>query len=275
MRRACRLGNAMVKRWPRSGYDWICIDTTSSRLGHTGSVDTIAMARILVIDGDAEEAASLSSRLVEAGYEVLAASSGADGLRTAHDEHPDLLLLDLGIRDVSGTEICRSLRADAAMRSLPIIMMSESGDEIDRVVGFEVGADDFVTKPFSYRELLLRIRAILRRRSRSERVAGPATAAGLHLDPAAHRVSVHGEEVGLSALEFKLLATLHQRRNRVQTRSSLLEEVWGGGDGVSVRTVDACIKRLRQKLGSAGQLVQTVRGVGYRFVVADEISAAS
>lgn len=233
------------------------------------------MARILVIDDNADEAASLSSHLMEAGYEVIAAASGRDGLRTAHDKRPDLLLLDLGVRDVAGTEICRSVRADASLRTLPIIMMSESNEEIDRVVGFEVGADDFVTKPFSYRELLLRIRAILRRRKRGEQLTSTTTVGGLELDPAAHRVSVNGEEVVLSALEFKLLANLYQRRNRVQTRAALLEEVWGGGDGVSLRTVDACIKRLRQKLGSAGPRIQTVRGVGYRFVVTDEISAAS
>lgn len=261
---------------PEGSYQWFGIDTTASRLGHTKSIETIAMARILVIDDDAEQAAALSSRLLEAGFEVLATASGREGLRTAHDKRPDLMLVDAGLRDVAGTEVCRSIRSDASLRALPIIMMSESNDEIDRVVGFEVGADDFVTKPFSHRELLLRIRAILRRRKRGDDAGGVrAAVAGLQLDPAAHRVSVNGEEVVLSALEFKLLTTLHRRRNRVQTRGALLEEVWGGGDGVSVRTVDACIKRLRQKLGSAGQLIQTVRGVGYRFVAADEMSAAS
>jgi len=233
------------------------------------------MVRILVVEDDVEEASSLSSHLTEAGYEVVACGSGVEGLRAAHDKRPDLMILGLGLRDVAGTEVCRSVRSDAALRSLPIIMTSDSDDEIDRVVGFEVGADDFVIKPFSYRELMLRVRAILRRRKRIESPTSVAKVGGLTLNAAAYRASVDGEEVVLSALEFKLLATLHQRRERVQTRDSLLEEVWGGGEGVSVRTVDACIKRLRQKLGTAGPLIQTVRGVGYRFVGGDELSAAS
>jgi two-component system phosphate regulon response regulator PhoB len=179
------------------------------------------------------------------------------------------VLIDYQLPDMSGTEVCRAIRADRSTRSLPIVLLSSRDDEIDRVVGFEVGADDVVIKPPLVRELALRVRAILRRLHHGPSVtAGGASIGELKLDVEAHRVMVAGEEAPLSALEFKLLTTLYESRGRVRTRSSLLDAVWGDNDAVSTRTVDACVKRLRQKLGRAGNLIETVRGVGYRFTAA-------
>ena len=233
------------------------------------------MARILVIDGADAEMDTLAAQLTRSGHDVGRATTGQEGMRRVQEDRPDLLLIDLGLPDATGTELVRAIRGDSVVKGVPIIMLSDRDDEIDRVVAFEVGVDDFVKKPFSVRELVLRVRAILRRRRRVEQLATVTTVGGLQLDPVAHRVTVASEEVMLSALEFKLLATLYQRRNRVQTRSALLEEVWGASDGVSVRTVDACVKRLRQKLGAAGPYIQTVRGVGYRFIASDELAQAA
>ena len=227
----------------------------------------------MVVDRDVTEVRELSRILTNAGHEVASVTSGELALRAVRERRPDLLLIDPALPDLTGSEVCRTLRADPVLGRLPIIVLSESDDEIDRVVAFEVGADDFVTKPYSHRELVLRVRAILRRRRRNDELEGPASVGALEIDPAAHRVAVGNVEIILSALEFKLLATLYQRRDRVQTREVLLEEVWGGADGVGLRTVDACVKRLRQKLGSAGALVETVRGVGYRFVASEGLSS--
>ena len=229
------------------------------------------MANILVIDGADPQVEGLALQLTHKGHHVVHFTSARDRLKRVIDERLDLLVVDLGLEDMAGTDL---VRAEASIRSTPIIMVSERDDEIDRVVAFEVGVDDFVKKPYSVRELSLRIRAILRRRRRNSDLAGVAAIGGLELDRIAHRVTVEGDEVPLSALEFKLLATLYQRRNRVQSRKDLLAEVWGAADGVSLRTVDACVKRLRQKLGAAGRYVQTVRG-GYRFIASDELDAAS
>jgi two-component system phosphate regulon response regulator PhoB len=180
---------------------------------------------------------------------------------------PDLLLLDLMLPDLSGLEICRQLKADPATRNLPIIMLTARSEEIDRVVGFELGADDYVPKPFSVRELQLRIQAILRRSQRPEPVtANEITFGKLRISPEAHRVWVAGEEITLTSTEMKLLLTLYGRKGRVQTRGSLLDEVWEANPENNTRTVDTHIKRLREKLGATGDYVETVRGVGYRFV---------
>jgi two-component system phosphate regulon response regulator PhoB len=223
------------------------------------------MARLLVIDHDGATAGALADRLREAGHEVTLASSGIDGLRLAVEQRPELAIVELALPDMSGTDVCRNIRTEPVTRSLPVLVVGASNDEIDRVVAFEIGADDYVVKPYSMRELVLRVRALLRRRRRATQSNGAASVAGLELDASGHRVLVEGTEVPLSALEFKLLTTLYERRGRVQTRSALLDEVWGTQEGVSMRTVDACVKRLRQKLGAAGRHIQTVRGIGYRF----------
>jgi two-component system phosphate regulon response regulator PhoB len=233
------------------------------------------MARILIVEDERDLQQILDYNLRQAGHEVLAALRGKDGLELARSQVPDLILLDLMLPDVPGTEVCKQLKQDPQLRTIPVVILTARGEEIDRVVGFELGADDYVVKPFSVRELLLRIQAILRRGQvpAEPDAAGTLTFGCLQIDRGAHRVWVEGTEVELTALEFKLLVTLFERKNRVQTRGGLLEEVWGVQPDVNTRTVDTHIKRLREKLGSASAYVETVRGVGYRF--ADSPSEAA
>ncbi len=223
------------------------------------------MPRILVIEDDADIREVLSYNLGQAGYEVLLAARGYDGLRLAREAEPDLVLLDLMLPDLPGTEICRAIKQDPARRPVAVVILSARGHELDRVVGFEVGADDYVTKPFSVRELVLRVRAVLRRRQKQEHVAQPVEFGSLRMDREAHRVWVDAELIDLTSLEFRLLLTLFDRKNRVQPRNALLEDVWGVDAKISARTVDAHVKRLREKLGAARDYIETVRGVGYRF----------
>ena len=177
-----------------------------------------------------------------------------------------MVILDLMLPDLPGTEVCKSMKRDPKTKSIPILMLTAKGSEIDRVVGFELGADDYVVKPFSVRELILRIEAILRRGRSDESTTRASIEFGvLRVDLDAHRVWVADREVELTALEFNLLVTLYERRNRVQNRTTLLDDVWGIEASITTRTVDTHVKRLREKLGQAGDYIETVRGVGYRF----------
>jgi two-component system phosphate regulon response regulator PhoB len=224
------------------------------------------MARVLVVEDESDLREVLDYNLSKEGHRVHLVATGADGLRLARELHPDLILLDLMLPDMSGTAVCKTLKHDPAMRDVRVIMVTAKGEEIDRVVGFELGADDYVVKPFSVRELLLRVNAVLRRKD-----AAPADMVEfgeLRIDPAAHRVWVAGAEIALTSLEFKLLLTLYERKNRVQTRSVLLNDIWGIEADITTRTVDTHVKRLREKLKSVGRYVETVRGVGYRFTEA-------
>jgi two-component system phosphate regulon response regulator PhoB len=178
---------------------------------------------------------------------------------------PDVIVLDLMLPDLAGTEICRRLREQERTRDVPVIMCTAKGEEIDRVVGFEVGADDYVVKPFSVRELILRIRALLRRAHRTEGEPSLMRFGRLKIDRDAHRAWVDENELALTALEFRLLHAFLSRRGRVQTRDALLSDVWGIDADVTTRTVDTHVKRLREKLGDAGAYIETLRGVGYRF----------
>ena len=224
------------------------------------------MARVLVIEDEEDLQAVLEYNLRQAGYEVVSATRGKDGLRLLADQRPDLVVLDLMLPDIPGTQVCKLIKSDPKTRDVPVLMLTAKGEEIDRVVGFELGAEDYVVKPFSVRELLLRVQAILRRTSSPRQESGDTFSFGtLRVDRGAHRLWVNGDEVELTALEFKLLVTLYDRKNRVQTRAVLLDDVWGIKADVTTRTVDTHVKRLREKLGAAGDYVETVRGVGYRF----------
>ena len=221
---------------------------------------------ILVVDDERDLVSTLEFNLQQEGYETRAAYNGEEALREAlRKPAPSLMLLDWMLPDITGTEICRRLRAQEETKNLPIVMLSARSEEIDRVVGLELGADDYVTKPFSPRELMLRIRAVLRRRDQQESDAPVVGIGMVRVDPEGHRVWVGDQERMLTALEFKLLHTLMQRRGRVQTREQLLEEVWHVRPDVNSRTVDTHVRRLRGKLGFAGIYIETIRGVGYRF----------
>ncbi len=226
------------------------------------------MARILVVEDEADIREVLVYNLQQAGHELLVAERGETALALAREKRPELVLLDLMLPDISGLEICRTLKSDASLRSIPIIMLTARSEEIDRVVGFELGADDYVVKPFSVRELGLRVQAVLRRSQASAASLGgdaDVVFGRLRVDRGAHRAWVDGEEVALTPLEMKLLWTLYERRGRVQSRGTLLDEVWEASPENNTRTVDTHVKRLREKLGLAGSYVETVRGIGYRF----------
>jgi two-component system phosphate regulon response regulator PhoB len=224
------------------------------------------MSLILIVEDERDLLTTIQYAFEKEGHRVRAAATGQEGMRRALERPvPDLLVLDLMLPDISGLEVCRTLRQNDATRNIPVIMLTARGEEIDRVVGFEVGADDYITKPFSVRELGLRVRAILQRASRIDEPAPLLELGDLRIDPGAHRAWVGSAEVPLTALEFKLLSTLMQRRGRVQTRDVLLSDVWGLSAEVTTRTVDTHVKRLRQKIGGAGEYIETLRGVGYRF----------
>ncbi len=223
-------------------------------------------AQILVVEDEADLADLVAFNLREAGHEVTIAHNGTGALAEIVRERPDLILLDVMLPDISGFEVCRRLRRSADTIRVPVIMLTAKAEEVDRIVGFEVGADDYVVKPFSPRELTLRVDAILRRVGPQAHSEGPQvlTIGNLRIDVPAHRVEVEGEEIALTALEFRLLLDLASRAGRVQPRDALLERVWGYAPGVETRTVDTHIKRLREKLGAGAQHLETVRGVGYR-----------
>jgi two-component system phosphate regulon response regulator PhoB len=221
---------------------------------------------IFIVEDEADIANALAYNLEREGYQTRHAATGRAALELIEREGPpELVVLDLMLPDISGTEVCRSIRSAERTRRVPVLMLTAKGEEIDRVVGFEVGADDYVTKPFSVRELMLRIRAILRRAASDEGEGGEQVFGRLRVDADGHRAWVDDEEIVLTALEFRLLTTLMGRRGRVQTRDTLLEDVWEMSGDVTTRTVDTHVKRLRQKLGIAGQYIETLRGVGYRF----------
>ncbi len=224
---------------------------------------------VLIVDDERDLVRLLEFNLQEAGFETVSAYTGEEALQKVRQRVPDLVVLDLMLPDISGNEVCRQLRAFPRTRHVPVLMLTARTDEVDRVVGFEGGADDFVTKPFSVRELVLRIRAILRRGSTAEADEAREQVGPIRVDPGAHRAYVEGEEVPLTALEFKLLTTFMSRLGRVQTREALLQDVWGVSSDLQTRTVDTHVKRLREKLGAGRDLIETVRGIGYRMVEPD------
>src|SRR2546428_5221206 len=202
-------------------------------------------AQVLIVDDERDLVRLLEFNLQQAGFETAVAYGGEEALQKTRQRVPDLVVLDLMLPDISGTEVCRQLKASRRTRHVPVLMLTARTDEVDRVVGFEVGADDFVTKPFSVRELVLRIRAILRRGAGADPEDLRETVGPIRVDPAAHRTWIAGEEIALTALEFKLLLTFMSRLGRVQTREGLLQDVWGVSSDLQTRTVDTHGKRLR------------------------------
>lgn len=220
---------------------------------------------ILIVEDERDVVDLLTFNLRKAGrFTILTAADGAAGLQIARSEKPAFIILDLMLPKMSGLEVCKILKTDPEARHIPIMMLTAKAEEIDRIVGLEFGADDYVTKPFSPREVILRIQAIMRR-GEATPVEAPLTAGVIAMDSARHQVSVAGKIVHLTSIEFKLLRTLLQRRGRVQARDRLLNDVWSYESIIDTRTVDTHVRRLREKLGKAGSAIETVRGFGYRF----------
>jgi two-component system phosphate regulon response regulator PhoB len=222
--------------------------------------------KILIIEDEPDIRKTLEYNISREGYKVVSASSLSEGKEQINSSDFSLILLDLMLPDGSGLNLCREIKSDKDKSPTPIIILTAKDDEVDKVVGFELGADDYVTKPFSVRELILRIKAILKRgESKKEILEVQRQFGELTMDIDSHEAFVNNEQIILTALEFRLLRQLVDRRGRVQSRDQLLSDVWGYSAEVNTRTVDTHIKRLREKLGTMGKYVQTIRGVGYKF----------
>ena len=222
--------------------------------------------RILVVDDEPEAVELIEFNLKQSGYTVSTAGDGAEALKKARAQVPDLIVLDVMLPEMDGFEICKALRLDAATTRVPIIMLTAKAAEIDRVLGLELGADDYLTKPFSTRELLLRIKKILARGQASEQAENLLRFGDLAIDTPRHVASWREKPFDLTATEFKLLTVLAQRAGRVQSRDQLLRDVWEYDSLIDTRTVDTHMRRLREKIGPASIHLDTVRGVGYRFI---------
>jgi two-component system phosphate regulon response regulator PhoB len=221
--------------------------------------------KILVVDDEPDALEILGFKLKEAGYLPLLAKDGARAIAIARDEQPALIVLDLMLPEVDGLEVCKILRRDPGTASIPILMLTARAAEMDRVLGLELGADDYVTKPFSPRELVLRIKKLLARARAADEPVTQLRFGTLEIDVPRHAVTIAGRAVELTATEFKLLEILARRRGRVQTRERLLQDVWGYENPIDSRTVDTHMRRLREKVGTAATYLETIRGVGYRF----------
>lgn len=226
----------------------------------------MAQPRILVVEDETDILDLVEFNLVQAGFKVSTATDGLAGLNRARQEHPDLIVLDLMLPEMDGKEVCRRIRAGEDTADIPVLMLTAKAEEVDRIIGFEIGADDYMTKPFSPRELVLRVQAVLRRSSGGAKEEGSVIRVqGLVIDPQRHKVELDGRELDLTPTEFGLLEHLAASPGRVQTRDALLDGVWGFSFDGYGRTVDTHIRRLRQKFGPAKDLIETVRGLGYRF----------
>jgi len=225
----------------------------------------MAKATVLVVEDDRDILELLAYTIRGADFNVVTAEDGLDALVKARLHRPAMVILDLMLPGMDGLDVCRELKRGAETASIPVIILTARGEEVDRIVGLELGADDYVVKPFSPREVLLRIRAVLRRTATPEKPPATWQEEGFDVDFEAHRVKIVGEPVDLTVTEFKLLAQLIRSRGKVQTRDDLLDKVWGYQFDGYARTVDTHVRRLRQKLGRFAERVETVRGVGYRF----------
>jgi two-component system, OmpR family, phosphate regulon response regulator PhoB len=229
----------------------------------------MARERVLLIEDEPDIAEVLQYNLEKEGFEVEMARRGDTGLEAVRRDTPDLILLDLMLPGLDGLELTRLLKRDTGTSRVPIVMLTARGEEVDRIVGLELGADDYISKPFSPREVVLRVKAVLRRLQAggdgAEEASETLSLGGILLDVAGHRLEVDGEEVPLTATEFRLLKLLIERSGRVQTRGQLLSDVWGYAEDIDSRTVDTHIRRLRRKLGDEAERIETVIGVGYRL----------
>lgn len=234
-------------------------------------IQTAVKPKILVVDDEPEAVELVEFNLQQAGFAVITAADGAEALQKARMNPPDLIVLDLMLPEIDGLEVCKMLRRDSATARIPIIMLTAKAAEIDRILGLELGADDYMTKPFSPRELVLRIRKLLQRGQPANVKAEKIQFGDLHIDLPRHQVRWRGKMLTLTATEFKLLTVLAERRGRVQSREQLLRDVWDYNSLVDTRTVDTHMRRLREKLGGAAKYLDTVRGVGYRFVEPGEV----
>jgi two-component system phosphate regulon response regulator PhoB len=223
------------------------------------------MKPVLVVEDEKDIVDLIEYHLKQSGFSVIKALDGPSGLELARKEKPSLIILDLMLPEMDGKDICRALKSNPNTQSIPILMLTAKTEEIDRLIGFELGADDYVTKPFSPRELVLRVKAILRRKEVSPEGEKIIQIDDLSIDIDRHLVSVKKKPIPLTSTEFKLLVELTSNRGRVQTREHLLDKVWGYTYEGYARTVDTHIRRLREKLGSIGDYIETIRGMGYRF----------
>ena len=221
--------------------------------------------KIYIVEDEPDIRETLKYNFSNEGFEVFTAPDGEEALSNIKKVLPDVLILDLMLPGISGLDVCKSIRADDDIRDMSIIMLTAKGEEIDRIIGFELGADDYVTKPFSVRELILRVKVLLKKQRESLVENKLVTFGPIRIDLDAHELKINDKEIVLTALEFKLLQHLVKRKGRVQTREQLLGDVWGYSAEVTTRTVDTHIKRLREKLGNTSDYIQTIRGVGYRF----------
>jgi len=220
---------------------------------------------IYIVEDEPDIRETLAYNLSQEGFKVSEFSDAESCLDKIQKRKPDLLILDLMLPGMSGLDLCKQIRTDKSLQNLAIIMLTAKGEEVDRIIGFELGADDYVTKPFSVRELILRVKVILKKQNDAVENNELVEFGPIKLNLDAHEVLINDDEIILTALEFKLLKHLIQRRGRVQTRDQLLGDVWGYSSEITTRTVDTHIKRLREKLGTVGDYIQTVRGVGYRL----------
>jgi two-component system, OmpR family, phosphate regulon response regulator PhoB len=229
-------------------------------------MSTTPSKKILVADDEADVLNLVCNSLKAAGYQTIAVQDGNSALEQAKRQPPSLLILDLMMPGMSGLDVCKILKADPSTKSIPIIMLTAKAEEVDRILGFELGADDYLTKPFSPRELSLRVQSVLRRVDGSSVPAEVVQHGDIVLDHTRHEVKLRGKSIDLTATEFKLLATLMERRGRVQSRDVLLNDVWGYESAIDTRTVDTHVRRLREKLGSIADCIETIRGFGYRMI---------
>lgn len=224
---------------------------------------------ILIADDEEDVLNLVSSNLKNAGYNVIKAENGEAALEAARGDRPSLIVLDLLLPGMSGLEVCKVLKGDPATSSIPIIMLTAKAEEVDRVLGLELGADDYLTKPFSPRELVLRVKSVVRRSLGFNHLGQVLNVGKIFLNRAQHEVKVKSVPLDLTPTEFKLLMILMERKGRVQSRERLLNDVWGYENLIDTRTVDTHVRRLREKLGSEAQWIETVRGFGYRVSAAD------